>query len=123
MAEPWFEVVSFGAYAGGLGGGVLGSLAGLMGALTGILAPRGKGQAFLVGGWVVFAVIGLASLVTGIVALVSGQPWVIWYPFVLVGAIVGPLSIMAVFRTRAVFRMAEERKLAAAEIRGSTSGG
>lgn len=123
MAEPWFDVVSFAVYAGGIGGGILGTLAGLLGALTGILAPRGKGRAFLVAAWAVLAVLGFGCVVAGVVALASGQPWGIWYPFLLLGLILGGVSAMALFVTRSTFRMAEARKLAAAEIRAGHGGG
>lgn len=122
MTEPWFDLMSFGAYAGGIGGGVLGSLVGLLGALTGILAPRGKGRSFLYLAWSLLTIIGLGCLVIGIIALISRQPWIIWYVFLLVGFIVGGLSIMALGLTRSAFRMIEARRMAAAEIRSGMTG-
>ncbi|NPV49108.1 MAG: hypothetical protein HPY69_19360 [Armatimonadetes bacterium] len=67
--------------------------------------------------------VGLGCLGAGVVALAYGQPWGIWYPFLLLGLIVGGVSFMALFVTRSAFRLAEARKLAAAEIRGGHGGG
>jgi len=120
MAEPWFDPTRFGILFGAIGGGLGGTLIGVLGGLTGALAPQGKGRAVIVPIWVIVSILGVASLAVGIVAVASGQPYGIWYPLVLAGALVAilcPTLLCRVVLPR--YREAEERKLAAREIRGT----
>ena len=85
---PWFDDPNrFGALFGAIVGGGGGTLAGLLGALTGWLAPKGKAKPLIVGGFIFFIAIGVILLFVGIWALASGQPYGIWYPFLLCGII------------------------------------
>lgn len=81
-AGQWFS-----SRRAGLMGGIGGGLLGLWGALIGVLASRGKARAFVLGSANVLLVIGIASLVGGIVALASSQPYVVYYPLLLIGII------------------------------------
>jgi len=82
--EHWFSSRTSGLL-GGIGGGVLG----LWGALIGILAGRGKARGFVLGSTNALLVIALASIVTGVVAMTSGQPYAVYYPLLLIGVIIG----------------------------------
>jgi len=124
MSEPWFNPQQFGTYFGAIGGGVGGSLIGILGGLTGTLAPRGKGKPIIVALWLLFSLAGDASLVFGALALATGQPYGIWFPLLLVGAIIGTLCPALLFRVvLPAYRQAEARKLAAEEIRGGSEVG
>ena len=71
----------------GLIGGLLGSVIGIFGALAGTLASIGRGRAVVL---VLFGVMGTAgavSLATGIVAVLIGQPYGVWYTLCLIGLI------------------------------------
>ncbi len=119
MSEPWFEPNTFGALFGAIVGGVGGTFAGLVGALAGVLAPRGKGRRLVLGLMEWFVALGVALLIFGLVALVCGQPFGIWYGPVLSGvlsiAVMGGLIPMV----RARYRQAEQRKLDAEGLRRS----
>jgi len=117
MTEPWFDELTFGMLVGAIGGGVGGSLAGVWGGLVGMLAPKGKGRAWLIAiGWG-FVGVGVVSLVFGLCALAAGQPYAIWYPSCLVGAILGGVvgGLMPVVYKR--YAEAEARRLQAEEFR------
>jgi H+/Cl- antiporter ClcA len=118
MAEPWFDEITFGILVGAVGGGVGGTLAGLWGGLVGMFAPRGKGRAWLIAiGWG-FVGLGVVSLAFGLCALAAGQPYGIWYPSCMVGAILGGVvgGLMPVVYKR--YAEAEARRLQAEEFRG-----
>jgi H+/Cl- antiporter ClcA len=57
--------------------------------LIGILAGRGKARGFVLGSTNALLVIALASIVTGVVAMTSGQPYAVYYPLLLIGVIIG----------------------------------
>ncbi len=106
MSEPWFDA----SHLAWLPGTLLGVFGGLWGALVGVLAPQGKGRPFVLGfGWLLFGA-SLLLLAAGLTALVSGQPYGVWYGLGLgglIGAVVlGP--ILPVVRKR--YREAEERR-------------
>jgi hypothetical protein len=118
MTAPWFDELTFGVWVGGLGGGVLGTLAGLWGGLIGTFAPKGKCRGVLIPiGWM-FVVVGLLSLAFGLTALLAGQPYGIWYPPLLGGPLVAALisCLMPVVYKR--YAEADARRLQAEEFRG-----
>ncbi len=98
-------------------GGILGALCGVLGALSGVLAPRGKGKALIVAGFVLFGLVGLGSLAASIVALAQGQPYHVWYPLLLGGALFSilPSVLLPVVLMR--YRQAEARRMEAEELR------
>ena len=117
MAEPWFNEVAFGAWFGAIGGVVLGGMGALVGTAAGILVPRGKGKVWLPAACAAVAVLGLASLAFGLVALVTGQPYGIWYP-PLLGGVLGTLLFGAgPFILRARYAQVEQRRLEAEALR------
>lgn len=112
MSEPWFDANSW-SWLPGTAFGVLG---GLWGSLAGILGSKGKGTGVIWAGYWFLLLAGAVSLVVGIYAVATGQPYGIWYAFLLPGvialAVVAPLGI--VVRNRQ--RMNEQRRMQAAEF-------
>ncbi len=107
MVEPWFDANSW----AWLPGTLLGVSIGLWGSLAGVLAPQGKARVIVLGlGWWLFGV-SLVLLGAGLIALVNGQPYGVWYGLGmggLIGTVVlGP--ILPVVRKR--YREAEERRM------------
>lgn len=117
MTEPWFDPIRFGALYGGVGGGLLGGLGGILGAAAGTLAPKGKGRSFILGAFALMTLIGVCHLAVGLYALLAGQPYGIWYPLVLIGAILTIVigALRPVVRKR--YEEAEARKMEAAAFR------
>ncbi len=116
---PWFDPNTFGAYYGAIMGGGGGTLGGVLGALSGWLAPQGKCRGLVVGGFYLMLSIGIANLLFGLFALVSGQPYGIWYGGVLCGGILTtlPLFLMPVVKRR--YAEAEQRRMEAADLKSS----
>lgn len=69
-------------------GAIGGSLIGLWGAMIGIVSARGKARGFALGSANALFVIGMISLVGGVVALATAQPYAVFYPLLLIGIIV-----------------------------------
>lgn len=112
---PWFDDPNrFGALFGAIVGGGGGALGGILGALAGLLAPRGKAKRMVIGGFVLFVSVGVIFLAAGLYALASGQPYSIFYPLLLCGAIfcfvLGGLLPVVLKRYREA-----ERRLSASE--------
>jgi hypothetical protein len=68
-------------------GGIGGSLIGCLGALIGILASMGKARRFVLATTVILIVVGIFMVIGGIVAVAMKQPYAVWYPLLLGGAI------------------------------------
>ena len=119
MAEPWFDELAFGIGFGAIGGSVLGSMGALIGTAAGILVPRGRGRAWLLPLTPCTALLGLASLVLGLVALVAGQPYAIWYPPTLGGASGAFVFGTGIWVLRARYAEVERRRLDAEGLRHS----
>ena len=100
----------------GLIGGTLGALLGLLGALIGTLAGLGRGRSFVTWCLRIAPVIGVMMLAGGAAALLVGQPWWVFYPLLLVGAIwtVLPLAIRA--GVDKGYEAAERRKMRAMDV-------
>jgi hypothetical protein len=117
MSEPWFNPDMFGAYFGGIGGSLGGVFCGTWGAAVGCLAPRGKVKTLIVGiGWFILAV-GVGALGLGLVALVAGQPYGIWYAPLLLGSVVSIVTGILLPMVYLRYRQADLRKLQAEEFR------
>lgn len=111
VAGAWW-----GPRTGGLVGGLVGSLLGCVGAVIGVLAGRGKGRAVVLGLAKGMLVFGAASLVLGVVALLRGQPYEVYYPLLLCGVldVVLPAVLIPVLRRR--YAELELRKMAAQDL-------
>ena len=105
MNEPWF-------HPGWLGllGGIVGTLGGLVGTLAGIFIPKGKAKKLVLGVNTFAFAVGLISLVVGIIAYFSGQPYGIWYGFGLCGLLCISLFGPLFFVFRHEYRKVELRK-------------
>jgi hypothetical protein len=77
----------FGNRTATLLGAIGGGLIGLWGALIGVLSSRGKARHFVLASANALFVIGIASLVGGVVALATAQPYAVYYPLLLIGII------------------------------------
>ncbi len=111
MNTPWFSEM----YAW-IPGTCVGVLAGIFGALVGSLAPAGKAKFFVFGFYWLLLGASAIMLVAGIIALVIGQPYGVWYGLGL-GGLIGTLVLGCNYFTMAnVYRRAEQRKLDAQNL-------
>lgn len=113
MTEPWFDPMRY----SWLPGTFLGVLAGVWGVLVGVLAPQGKARGLIFAFSAVLFTASVSLLVAGIVALLTGQPYGVWYGLGLAGFIGTLVLGFNIPNLRAVYRRAEERKMAANDAR------
>jgi hypothetical protein len=71
----------------GLIGGIGGSVIGCFGALLGLLASKGKARNFVLTTMKIFIALGILLTIAGFVAVVSNQPYAVWYALLLPGVI------------------------------------
>ena len=83
-----------------------------------LLVRRGRHKSVALGMMGGFALIGLAGLILGLIALVSGQPFMVWFLPVQLGAVMGILGVVLMFTLAAQYRRLEARGLEAALISG-----
>jgi hypothetical protein len=113
---PWWTQESAG-WIGAIAGGGNGLLGAAIGAIAGVFGPRGKGKRLVYTLFAFALVGGIAALATGLYALVVGQPYVVWYPMVLLGAMNTLLFTILTPVVRRVYRHAEARRMEAEELR------
>ena len=105
---------------GGLGGGVgIGGLGAILGVCMGVFASKGKFKALTLAIALLLAAIGLCSLVVGIAAVASSQPYHVWYPMVLIGFLGTFFGVGGFFMARFVYAQAEQRRIDAEQLRRS----
>ncbi len=106
----------WGERMGGLVGGGLGALLGLLGAVLGFLGGRGRARGFVLVTLRAVPVVGAALLVAGVVAVVAGQGFAVYYPFLLAGllSVVLPLGLYRVMRRR--YEALELRRMEAQDL-------
>src|SRR5262249_35423983 len=113
MNEPWFDPNRW----AWLPGTLLGCLGGLWGALAGTLAPQGKARHLVLGFGLLLWGLSVVLLVTGLVALCTGQPYGVWYGLGL-GGLIGAVALgPALPLVRKRYREAEERRIQAEDFR------
>jgi hypothetical protein len=106
VAGAWWSDQQAGLY-----GGIGGSLLGCMGAAIGVLTSLGRARATAMLLVRSLAAIGLTSLIVGAAALINSQPYAVWYPLILIGAITS-LLLLTQFRTiQKRFETAELRRM------------
>ena len=81
MNEPWISNPGMAGMVGGILGATIGILGGTIGTLAGVFVPRGKAKKLTLGVNTFAFVLSFISLVVGIVAYLSGQPYSVWYGF------------------------------------------
>jgi hypothetical protein len=103
--------------AGGLVGGLGGAALGGVGALAGWLAARGKARRLVVGLASAVVTLGLLALLAGGVAWMRGQPYAVYYPLLLGGALGAGLfgAMLGVLRRR--YAEVELRRMRAVDTR------
>lgn len=106
----------WGNRTGGWLGGITGGLIGCIGATTGVLAGMGRGRRFVLTLTAATIVFGVCVLILGGIALVSSQPYAVWYPLTLTGVLsVGIFTgLRGTIRKR--YEQAELRRMAAADV-------
>ncbi len=115
MSAWWSEAV--GTYIGAYGGAGLGVLCGTYGALAGVLAQQGKARGAVLGFHAVMVVAGVLALLGGIVAVIAGQPYHVFFPLLLLGLVTSTVmgGLYPAMKTR--YAEAEHRRLEAEAIR------
>ncbi len=68
-------------------GAIGGCLVGLWGGFVGYLVPRGKARGFVIGSANLLVVAGIVVFFAGLYAIGTGQPYGIYYPLLMLGAI------------------------------------
>ncbi len=112
MTQPWFDAVHY----SWIPGTVYGVVTGLLGGVVGWLASRGRARRFVITTWRVLWCTALVFVAVGLCALLKGQPFGIWYGFLLPGGI-GVSVVGGNFFTIAKrYREMEQRRLAARDL-------
>lgn len=78
----------------GILGGIAGSALGSLGALIGWLGSTARAKGFVLGTLKGIAWLGIGALVVGALAFALGQPYAVFYPLVLLGAISAALGFV-----------------------------
>ncbi len=97
-------------------GGILGSAVGLLGAAIGTLCSLGRGRAFVLGALRFGIVLGVVLAAGGAWAWLSGQPYGVWYPLLLVGVICAVVDAAVLPGARRRFEEIELRRMRARDV-------
>ena len=97
----------------GLIGGIGGSIVGMLGGLIGTLGGCGKARRLVLTICAVSAGLGVASLVTGLAAVVLRQPYSVCFPLLLFGILVPAVMGPMFFLMRYGYEQRELQRMAA----------
>jgi len=102
--------------AGGIVGGVGGSLIGMMGALLGTLTAKRRARGFVLRSMLALTVLGAGLLLVGFAAVMLKQPYAVYFPLLLGGAIMAIVFGNGRRTARRAFEDAELRKMRALDL-------
>jgi hypothetical protein len=111
----WFDNRTSG-WIGSVMGCVVACFGALGGILAGFLMPRGKGRRLITGMFVFGIVVGAILLVVGMTALLSGQPYHVWYSFLLPGGIMIAVFSLVLPGIRKRYEQVELSKMQALDM-------
>ena len=114
MNEPWFDPNAY----GWIPGTMLGFFGALLGTLMGVLGSRGKARGLVHGLFTLGLVACSALALVGVAALLSGQPYGIWYGLGFPGLL--GIGILVALRPvlRRTYAEAEARRMQAQDLGG-----
>jgi len=112
QVTPWWSDQTA-AWIGGIGG----SLLGLNGALLGTLGGLGRARRLVLTLLPIEIGLGVLALIAGLIALLSGQPYAVWYPLLLGGGIIAFVFGGLFPGVRRRYREIELRKVQALDMR------
>jgi amino acid permease len=112
----WFDATT-GAIIGACAGSFIGITGGAWGALAGVNARKGRYRKIVIYLARFLIILGTVFLVTGIAALLTGQPRHVWYPFGLTGFILLTCLIPNYFSVKKIYINAELKKMAVNDLR------
>ena len=114
ITKPWWS-----NRTAGFLGGIAGSIFGILGGLIGSLAGMCKAPKIVKTTMAVLFFGGLVSLTAGLIALLSSQPYAVYYPLLILGFISTVLmgALYPIVRNR--YLQDELRKMQAADASGS----
>ncbi len=101
----------------GIAGGICGTIIGCLGGLIGLLAGKGKARSFVTGLMKTLVACGAIGILSGIIALVTSQPYAVYYPLLLGGGITFIVfgALLGTIRKR--YERMELRKIQAMDVR------
>ncbi len=108
---PWW-----GDRQGGIIGAIAGVVVGGLGALQGVLTSRGRAKETVMALTTVVLVAGILTLGLGIIAVVQGQPYGVYYPLLLAGGLGALLTgcMLPVIKRR--YAEVEMRRISAMDV-------
>ncbi|HEY3318866.1 MAG TPA: hypothetical protein VGP72_00110 [Planctomycetota bacterium] len=98
---------------GGFVGGLLGVIGGLLGALAGLLTSSGKNRALALAALKGAASLGMVALLAAMIALATSQPFHVYYPLLLCGALLGTLPLLMTPMIKRRYEQLELRRIQA----------
>jgi hypothetical protein len=110
--EPWFDPNRY----AWIPGTTFAVVAVLLAVMVAWLVPRGQARRLILTAWVILWASALALVAVGLLALLRGQPWGVWYALVLPGvvgtAVIGGTLLVILKRYREI----EQRRLSAKDL-------
>jgi hypothetical protein len=103
----------------GLIGGIGGSVIGCFGALLGLLASKGKARNFVLTTMKIFIALGILLTIAGFVAVVSSQPYAVWYALLLPGVILTLVFSLTLPSIQRRYDELEIRRMTSVDAMGS----
>jgi hypothetical protein len=103
----------------GLIGGIGGSVIGCFGALLGLLASKGKARTFVLTTMKIFIALGILLTIAGFVAVVSSQPYAVWYALLLPGVILTLVFSLTLPSIQRRYDELEIRRMTSVDAMGS----